>query len=458
MTARFLPDDPHDRAWVEQVRPTGHVNPTPQGRYHLVVLGGGTAGLVCAAGAAQLGARVALVEKHLLGGDCLSAGCVPSKSLLAAARGPLRADFPAAMERLRRQRAELAPNDSVERFRRLGVDVFLGTGRFTGPDTAEVDGATLRFRRAVIATGSRPAAPEVAGAMTSDEVFTLTALPSRLAVVGAGPVGCELAQAFARFGARVTLHDRGGRVLHREEPDAAAIVQGALERDGVTFVPTGQVGGDFDAVLFAAGRLPNVEGLGLDAAGVAYDRQGVKVNDYLRTSNPRVYAAGDVCSRFRFTHAADAYARVVIRNALFWGWGRASGLTIPWCTYTEPEIGRVGLSQAEAKEQGIAVDVFDQPFGHVDRAVLDGEAEGLVRVLARRGTDRIVGATVVGAHAGDLIGTIGLAMTHGLGLRRLAATVFPYPTRTEALRKLGDAYNRTRLTPWARWLLRVILG
>jgi pyruvate/2-oxoglutarate dehydrogenase complex dihydrolipoamide dehydrogenase (E3) component len=205
--------------------------------------------------------------------------------------------------------------------------------------------------------------------------------------------------------------------------------------------------------------VPNVEGLGLDAAGVAFDpAEGVKVNDFLGTTNPAVYAAGDVCSRFKFTHAADAMARLVIRNALFWGWGRASGLVIPWCTYTDPELARVGLSLVEASEQGVAVDAYEVPFASVDRAVLDGEEAGFVRALTAKGTGKIVGVTAVGAHAGELIGTAALAMRAGKGMSDLAGSIFPYPTRGEALRKLGDAYSRTRLTPWTRWLLRAWLG
>jgi pyruvate/2-oxoglutarate dehydrogenase complex dihydrolipoamide dehydrogenase (E3) component len=426
VATRLLPDDPHDRELLARVRPPGWVNPTPTGRYHLVVLGAGTAGLVCAAGAAGLGARVALIERHLLGGDCLNAGCVPSKSLLAASRRGIA--VPAAMERLRRQRAELAKHDSAERFRSLGVDVYFGEGRFVRPDAVEVAGRTLTFRRAVIATGTRPARPALPGAcVTNEEVFALTELPGRLTVVGAGPVGCELAQAFARFGSRVTLVARAGQVLPREDDDAAAVVRGGLERDGVMLAAEPVAA---DVTLLAAGRVPNVEGLGLDEAGVAFDpARGVWVSDFLGTTNPRIFAAGDVCSAYKFTHAADAMARLVIRNALFWGWGRASRLVIPWCTYTDPELARVGLSLAEARERGVAVDVFELPFASVDRAVLDGEDVGFVRALVRKGTGRIVGVTAVGAHAGETIGAAALAMARGVGMSGLAASIFPYPTR-----------------------------
>jgi pyruvate/2-oxoglutarate dehydrogenase complex dihydrolipoamide dehydrogenase (E3) component len=491
MSVQTLPQDPHDERLRANVRPGDWVNPTPAGPYNLVVIGAGPAGLVAAAGAAGLGARVALVERELMGGDCLNVGCVPSKALLRSARaaaavrdaGALgvrvpegtRVDFAAVMERLRRLRSALSTADSAARFRGLGVDVFLGEGRFTGPDTVEVAGQALRFRRALIATGARaevPAVPglEDAGYRTNESVFALTELPPRLAVIGGGPVGCELAQAFARFGSQVWLLNRGPQLLPREDADAAALVEQSLRRDGVRLLPgrspraVEKRGGakvirledediEADEILVAAGRQPNVERLSLEAAGVAYDaRTGVRVDDRLRTTNPRVYAAGDVCSRYQFTHAADAMARVVLRNALFHGRARASALTIPWCTYTDPEVARVGLSEREAKEKGVAVQIFTQELRHVDRAVLDGEAEGFVKVLVKAGTDRIVGATVVATHAGEMISEITLAMTARLGLGRVADTIHPYPTQAEAFKKIADAYNRTRLTPWVKWL------
>lgn len=487
----LLPDDPHDRRLAALVRPPGWVDPVPAPRYHLVVVGGGTAGLVCAAGAAGLGARVALVERELLGGDCLNAGCVPSKALLRSARaaaavrgaapfgvrvGGSTVDFSAVMERLRQLRAGLAPHDSAERFRSLGVDVYLGQGKFVAGDAVEVGGKTLRFSRAVVATGGRAARPDVPGLaevgfLTNESVFSLTSLPPRLAVLGAGPIGCELAQAFARLGAAVTLLDHNDRILKKEEPEAAALLKAALERDGVELRLGAQVrdvkrvgggkmlslaDGSFvaDEILVAAGRRPNVEGMGLESAGVRFDvARGVEVDDRLCTTNPRIYAAGDVCSRYQFTHAADAMARIVITNALFWGRSKASALTIPWCTYASPEVARVGLSEEEARRAGVAIDSFVQPLDRVDRAVLDAASEGFVKVLVKKGTDRIVGCTIVAEHAGETIGEVSLALTHGLGLKALAATIHPYPTQAEALRKLGDAYNRTRLTPLVRWLL-----
>ncbi len=489
---RVPPDDAYNRALVANVHPPDWVNPEPAARYNLVVIGAGTAGLVSAAGAAGLGARVALVERELLGGDCLNVGCVPSKALLRCARAAAdvrdagrfgvevpagaRVNFPAVMERMRRLRAEISPHDSAARFRGLGVDVFLGQARFTGPDVVEVGGKLLRFSKAVIATGARAARPPIpgldeAGYLTNETVFALTELPRRLAVIGAGPVGCELAQAFARFGAEVTLLGNRPQLLPREDREAAALVEASLKRDGIKLLlginvrAVDRQGADAvlrldgeevraDSILIGVGRAPNVEGLGLEAAGAAYDaKKGVHVNDRLRTTNRRIYAAGDVCSRYQFTHAADAMARIVIRNALFLGRAKASALTIPWCTYTDPEVAHVGLYEHEARERGFAVQTFTQELAEVDRAVLDGETDGFVKVHVKAGGDRILGATVVARHAGEMISELTLAMTHRLGLAALADTIHPYPTQAEAIKKTGDAYQRTRLTPFVRWLL-----
>lgn len=488
------PWDDHNRRLSAHVHPGDWVNPKPASRYNLVVLGGGTAGLVTAAGAAGLGARVALIEKHLLGGDCLNVGCVPSKALIRAARavaavreasqfgvrveGEVRVDFAAIMERMRRLRADLSPHDSAARFRGLGVDVFLGAGRFAGPDAVEVGGQTLRFAKAVIATGARAAAPPIPGLaevpfLTNETLFSLTERPTRLGIIGAGPIGCEMAQTFARFGTEVFLIESPRGILPREDRDAAAIVRAALVRDGVRILTDdrslqltrandgvrlqldGQEGAQeltVDCLLVAVGRAPNVEGLGLETAGIRYDGKGVHVSDRLQTSHPKVYACGDVCSAYPFTHAADFLARIVIQNALFKGRARASSLLIPWCTYTSPEIAHVGLHEKEAGEKGIEVTTFTQELSRVDRAILDGETEGFVRVHVRRGTDRIVGATVVATHAGDLISELTLAMKGGLGLGTLGAAIHPYPTQAEAIRRTGDLYSRTRLTPFLRGL------
>lgn len=491
-----LPWDSHNQKLVANVHPADWKNPVPAPRYNLVVIGGGTAGLVTAIGAAGLGAKVALIEKHFMGGDCLNVGCVPSKAIIRAARAVAAvreaagfgvsippgttADFGQVMERMRRLRADISPHDSARRFTELGVDVFLGAGKFVGSDTVEVGGQILRFAKAVIATGARASAPAIPGLkdvpyLTNETLFSLTELPKRLGIIGAGPIGCEMAQSFARFGAEVYLVEAEHGVLPREDRDAAEIVRTAMERDGVKLLCCGQglrlekdprgvrlqvkshdKGCDVlvDQLLVAVGRAPNVEGLGLEAVGVEFGKKGVKVNDRLQTTNPRIYACGDICSPYQFTHAADFMARIVIQNALFKGRARAGALIIPWATYTSPEIAHVGLYEKDAKAQGIELDTYTQEMSRVDRAILDGETEGFVKVHVFKGTDEIAGATVVAAHAGDLIGELTLAMKGKLGLKTIGATIHPYPTQAEAIRKTGDLYNRTRLTPFVKSLMQ----
>ncbi len=494
--AILSPWDEHNKKAASNVHPYDWKNPEPADRYNLVVVGAGTAGLVAAAGAAGLGAKVALVERHLMGGDCLNYGCVPSKALLRAARAAadvrgagdfgvivpdgVKIDFPKVMQRMRRLRAEISPNDSARRFKDLGVDVFFGSGRFTGPGALEVDGKTLKFARALIATGARAAALPIpglseAGYLTNESVFDLTELPARLAVIGAGPIGCELSQAFARFGSKVSLLEAAGQILIREDQDAAAVVQKSLVRDGVEIVSGCKIlsiskrgadkivklecGGQarelvVDEILVGVGRAPNVSGLGLEEAGVGYDeRAGVGVDDTLRTTNSDIYAAGDVCSRYKFTHTADFLARIVIQNALFMGRKKASALTIPWCTFTDPEIAHVGLYEKDAKERGIELKTFTVELKDVDRAILDGEKEGFVKIHVRAGSDEILGATVVARHAGEMISELTLAITGGLGLGAVGAAIHPYPTQAEAIRRAGDLYNRTRLTPLVKRLM-----
>ncbi len=489
----FYPQDEYNTEFQSNVRPSDWANPVPDGRYNLVVIGGGTAGLVAAAGAAGIGAKVALVESAHMGGDCLNAGCVPSKGMIRAGRAAdavnnaadfgvnvpegSASDFSAVMERMRRLRAQISPNDSAARFRELGVDVYLGEGAFTGSDTIEVDGQTLTFSKAVIATGSRASAPPISGLdqvdyLTNETVFSLTERPERVGIIGAGPIGAELGQTFAQLGSEVFLVESKHGILQKEDRDCAETVQKAMERDGVNLLCCGRQmevnaaedgrirltldshGEGYnevvDKLLVAVGRAPNVEGLNLEAAGVEYDKHGVTVDDRLRTSNSNIFAAGDVCSRYKFTHAADFMARIVIQNALFMGRGKVSNLVIPWCTYTSPEIAHVGLSEHDAEEQGVAIDTYTQQFADVDRAVLDGETDGLVKVHCRKGKDKILGATIVAANAGDMISEITLAMKNGIGIAGVGNTIHPYPTQAEAIRKLGDQYNRGKLTPMVK--------
>ncbi len=488
---RVSPLDEANRALIEAVHPADWVNPEPHAVYDLAVVGGGTAGLVSAVGAAGLGARVALVERHLLGGDCLNVGCVPSKALIRSARaaadarraprlgvnvGAVEPDFGAIMRRMRERRASLSPNDSAERLQRAGVDLFFGDAVFTSGRTLEVDGRPLRFNRAVVATGGRPTVPPVPGLadvsyLTNETLFSLTELPRHLLIIGGGPIGCELAQAFAHFGSAVTMFDQAPHVLPREDPDAASIVQRRLVADGVRLElgvklieavsdrgqvclrferPTGagveEASGD--RLLISAGRAPNVEGLGLETAGVSVSKHGVVVNDRLQTSTRRIYAAGDVCSSFQFTHAADAMARVVIQNALFYGRRRASSLVIPWCTYTDPEVAHVGLYEQEARRRGHDVQTITVELAEIDRAVIDDDTDGFVRVHHERG--RLLGCTIVASHAGELIGEATFALTHRHTLSDLSSTIHPYPTQAEALRKAGDQYRRSLLTARVR--------
>jgi len=488
-----LPDDEHNRVLVNNVHPTVWENPEPAGKYNLVVIGAGTAGLVTAVVAAAVGAKVALIEKHLMGGDCLNVGCVPSKGVIRASRAwaevrnaaefglhipdGVKYDFAAAMARMRKLRARISHNDSVHRYKKLGVDVFIGQGQFSGPDTIEVAGKTLQYVRAVICTGARAAAPptpglEQAGYLTNETIFTLTEVPSRLAVIGAGPIGCELAQAFARFGSKVHLIEAMHGIMPNEDRDAAEIVHESMLREGVKVLCCGKDlkvgttdGGKrltvdshgqpyditVDEILVGVGRTPNVDGLGLETVGVEYDKTGVNVNDRLQTTNQRIYAAGDICSRYKFTHAADAMAQIVIQNALFphpfgLGYASADSLIMPWCTFTEPEVAHVGMYEAEAKKQGVEVDTFTFKLDEVDRAILDGEEEGFARVHVRKGTDKILGATIVAAHAGEMISEFTVLMKAGLGLSTITGTIHPYPTQAEVIKKVANAWRKTTFT------------
>jgi pyruvate/2-oxoglutarate dehydrogenase complex dihydrolipoamide dehydrogenase (E3) component len=483
------PFDDHNRSLLENVHPPNWINPEPAERYHLVVVGGGTAGLVSAAGAAGLGARVALIERRLLGGDCLNYGCVPSKGMIRAARawhdarqtaqrfaGPTatgEGDFATVMERMRRLRAGISRHDSAERFRGLGIDVFMGNGRFVASDAIEVEGRRLNFRRAIIATGARPAAPRIPGCdagsyLTNETVFNLTELPARLGVIGGGPIGCELSQTFARLGSQVIVFEIAPHLLIREDADAAEIVQRSLISDGVELVlesvvhrikqtPAGKVvefeqAGEqhqtvVDELLCVCGREPNVEDLGLEAAGIAFDRAGVEVDDRLRSTNRRVFAVGDVASRFKFTHTADALARIAIQNSLLFRRLKASDLVIPWCTYTSPEVAHVGLYAADAHPKGVEIETLTIPMKEVDRAILDDATEGFLRLHIQKGKDRILGATLVAEHAGDLLGELCVAVTAKVGLNQIAGTIFPYPTRAEILKKSADTWRRGKLTP-----------
>ncbi|RPH95260.1 mercuric reductase [candidate division KSB1 bacterium] len=474
-----------------QNEPSGH------NRYNLVIIGGGPAGLATAIGAAALGARVAMVERGLLGGDSLHVGSVPSKSLVRAARAAAEVrragdfgitvpsgaevDIAAVMQRLDRLRSRIAGRNSVARLAEKGIEVFVGEGRFADHSHVEVGGQRLHFSRAVIATGSKPAVPALPGLdrvpfMTTDHLFTLTHLPRRLAVIGAGPAGCEMAQVFARFGSIVTVFEQANQILPHEDADAARMVQRALHHDGISFrldcseLRFEKEGADVivhshagehwyadpcDRVLLAAGRVPRTEGLNLEAASVGTDERGILVNGQLRTSNPHIYAAGDVCSQYRYTHAADALARVVIANALFFAGDSAGDLLVPNCTFTDPEIAHVGLSETEAKERHLQT--MKLPFDDLDRAILDSGEAGLLKIHHDvRGT--IKGATLVAAHAGEMIGEIVVAMNHSVRLGSLSSDIHPYPTVAEIIKRAGDQFRHTLVTPFMARLLKKFLA
>ena len=499
-----LPNDEHNQALVANVHPSNWVNPEPTGRYNIVVIGAGTAGLITAVIAASLGAKVALIERHLMGGDCLNVGCVPSKGVIRAARAwadlrqatafglhipaGVKYDFGAVMARMRKLRARISSNDSVHRYAKLGVDVYIGSGRFTGDTTIQVEGPAgnriLTFAKAAICTGARASAPSIqglkeAGCLTNETVFSLTELPQRIGVIGAGPIGCELAQSFARFGSQVHLIEAQHGIMPNEDRDAAEVVKQQMLRDGVKLLCCGKDltisktdGGKrltvdshsqqyditVDEILVGVGRTANVDGLGLEVVGVEYDKNEVKVNGRLQTTNSRIFAAGDICSRYKFTHAADAMAQIVIQNALFphplgLGYASVESLIMPWCTFTEPEVAHVGLYEKDAKEKGLEVETYTYKLDEVDRAILDGEDEGFARIHIQKGTDKIVGATIVAAHAGEMINEFSVLMKAGLGAKIIAGTIHPYPTQAEVNKKVVNLWRKAHFTPQTKNLL-----
>jgi pyruvate/2-oxoglutarate dehydrogenase complex dihydrolipoamide dehydrogenase (E3) component len=470
----------------------------PSPEFDLVVIGGGAGGLVVAAGGAALGAKVALVEKHRMGGDCLWYGCVPSKSLLKSARiahqmrhadrwaiAPAKpeVDLAQVMERVAGVIRGIEPNDSPERFRALGVDVIFGDGRFTGPDVFEVDGRRLTARHFVIATGSRPAVPPIPGLadvafLTNETLFALRENVPHLLVVGGGPIGCEMAQAFRRLGSEVSVVDVATGILPREDRDLAGVVQRILEHEGVRFhldVTTESVGGakgdlrmtiresngtartlTGTHLLLAAGRRANVEGLGLDAAGVQVDN-GRIVHTNLATTNPRISVIGDAAGGYQYPHVAEHHAGIVLRRAIFrMGWAKPSPV-VPWCTYTDPELARVGLSETEAMAQGVAHRVYRFPLEDIDRARAEGEAEGLAKIVTDpRG--KLLGAGIVAPHAGELIAEYALAITRGLKAADVSGTIHAYPTLAMVNRRVADQRMKDGLTPASKGWIKRIFG
>jgi pyruvate/2-oxoglutarate dehydrogenase complex dihydrolipoamide dehydrogenase (E3) component len=498
----ITPMDEYNQELLANVHPPDWANPQPVDCYDLVVIGAGTAGLVTAKGAAGLGIglKVAMIEKHLMGGDCLNVGCVPSKCIIRSSRvvadmknalafgiqppDNIQVNFSAVMARMRQVRTKISPVDSALAAKKAGVDVFFGEASFTSKNTITVGGQTLKFKKAVIASGARATNPEIdgieeVGYLTNETVFSLTELPKRLAVIGGGPIGCELAQAFQRLGSEVSLFHNSSHLLNKEDSEAAEVVQQAFIQEGIRLVlncqlqevkpsPEGKVisfisnfGQEsivVDEILVGAGRQPNVEGLNLETVGVEYDlKKGVKVNDNLQTSNPKIYGAGDICMNWKFTHAADAAARIVIKNTLFSPFGlgkdKLSDLIMPWVTYTDPEIAHVGMYETEAQSKGIECQIIKIDFDEVDRALADGETTGFLKILHKQGSDQILGATIVARHGGEMISEITTAMITGMGLSKLSKVIHPYPTQASAIKQAADAYRRTLLTARTKRLL-----
>jgi len=472
----------------------GRLNPTPSGRYNLVVLGGGPVGLAIAANAAALGAKTAIIEKGKLGEVNFRAGSAPVLAFARAARAVCEmkraadfglrigsdatADFAAVMEYVRQQARTISERSGTEAMRRRGIDIFEGEGRFLARTHLQVGDKTLEFSRAVIATGSQPLIQEIpglkeSGYLTGETVPELAELPRRLAIIGAGQLGCELAQAFARLGSRVCVYEREARILPRMDADAAALIQTALERDGVCFrlnhgelrvrhasgeriiESGGETGGEsYDQILVAAGRAPTTHGLELDAAGIRFDERGVWVNSFLRTTNLKVFAAGNVCARYPYGHAADAVARAVVANALFFGSARVSGLRLPQCVFTRPELACAGADQATAGKKHYTAMRF--ALDSLERTLVEHSGGGLLTLYCDR-RHAIRGAVIVADHASELIGQIVMAMNHGGRVSTLAADTHVHPTISEIFQAAGDGYRRRLITPFMarflRWLL-----
>jgi pyruvate/2-oxoglutarate dehydrogenase complex dihydrolipoamide dehydrogenase (E3) component len=475
-----------------------------KGRYNVVVIGAGTAGLVTAAGTTGLGGRAALIEANKMGGDCLNFGCVPSKALISSAKliqrirraremglsdSEPRFEFEKVFERMRQRRAKIEPHDSKERFEGLGVDVFLGRARFLSPHEVEIDdGTRLQARNFVIATGTKALVLPIPGLdsvpyFTNETIFDqMNEAPESLLILGGGPIGCELAQVMRRLGVDVTLVELLPRLLPRDDRDAAALIEERFRAEGIE-VLTGTKATRFEhrtaegttsvtletesgervveakAVLVATGRKPNVEDIGLDAAGVKYGKRGIEVDRALTTSQPHIFACGDVAGPYQFTHSADYQARIVIRNILIpWFKAKADYTWVPWVTYTDPEVAHCGLTEESAKEEDVAYDVFRYDWDELDRAITDCETTGFIKVLTERGKDRILGATVVGVHAGDVMHEVLVAAKHGIGLSKLSSTIHAYPTLSSSVQRVADQFQKTRLTPTAaklfRWLYR----
>ncbi len=469
---------------------------------NVVVIGGGSAGLVAAIIAVGAKAKTVLIEKHKMGGDCLNTGCVPSKSLLRSGKimsyirrgkeygidnASGSVNFAEVMERVQGVIKTIEPHDSIERFTSLGVECITGDARITSPYTVEVNGQVINTRAIILASGARPLVPPIPGLdevayLTSDTVWSLRELPKRLLVVGGGPIGCELAQAFNNLGAKVTQVDMAPRIMPREDREVSAAITQRFADDGIEVLTDHKllrfekvdgsnvmeaehhgetVRVEFDKVLLAIGRKANVEGFGLEELEMPLTPQGtVQINSAMQTAYKNIYACGDVAGPYQFTHMASFQAFFASINSLLGGWWRlkASYRVVPWATFTDPEVARVGLSEQEAQEQGVPYEVTRYDLDHLDRALADGEAHGFVKVLTVPGKDKMLGVTIVGYHAGELIGEFVFAMTHGMGLKKIAAVTHIYPTLLEANKFSANAWRNARLPekyfPWMEKFFR----
>jgi pyruvate/2-oxoglutarate dehydrogenase complex dihydrolipoamide dehydrogenase (E3) component len=476
--------------YMRRVRPPGWRNPDPQALYDLVVVGGGPAGLAAAEFARCQGRTVALIEGDRLGGNSLNAGSIPSKAIIRAARvlaslrdeeqfgvaasDKPRADFAAVMARMRGIRTRIAEYHAVERLCTQGIDVFFGDARFVEPHVLLAGQVPLRFKKAIVATGARPRLSDIPGLeqigyLTSESIFELTELPRRLGIIGGGPLGCELAQAFCRLGSHVTIVQNDPKFLPSEERDAADLLSRSMSRDGVeTRLNTKVVGVRMqggtrfldtisddakdsiavDEIVLSIGRVANVEGLGLADAGIGFEAaRGIGVDDFMCTTNEDVYAAGDVCNLHRFAHVAEATARLAVHNAFGGRIAHQSRLTIPWCTYCDPEIAHIGMHLREARKQSLPVKSFTIMMQDVDRAITDGLDDGFVKIYVREGTDQILGATIVATRASELINEMSVIMNAGIGMRRLANILHTYPAQSDAIRLAAVAFVNNQPLP-----------
>lgn len=469
----------------QDIFPPNWANPKATEPYELVVIGGGPGGMTAATVAKTLGARVALIEKEHLGGECLSYGCIPSKAFLRSSRvvdevrngvnhgleipQGWKVNFEAVMQRVRNSQTIISPHDSAAHFKSLGVDVFLGTARFTGPNQVVVGNQTIQFKKAIVVTGTHPIPLNVPGLgpddyLTNQTIFNLFTLPARLGVIGAGPISCELSQAFLRFGSKVFLVCHGPKLLSKDDPIASERLKKVFEKEGmqmlmqsnlvriekkgkekILYLDTLKEPIVVDELLVAIGRMPAVDGLDLEKGGISYDPQtGISTNDYLQTSNPNVYSAGDVTSSYKFTHASKELSTLAVKNALNGNQKKKSSLIMPWCTYTDPEVAQIGLNEEMAKKLGIPIEVSMIELASVDRAILDGQTTGFVKLLVKENQNQIVGATIMAAHAGDMVSEMGVAMNSENGLLALLQTIHPFPTQAQVLRTATEELMKKR--------------